>query len=227
MSSEALSWAFKQKVKPSGAKFTLIALCECANYKTGRITPSIAHLEEITGQNRKSIIAHIAQLEAQGFITDTGERTGRTMQIKVYAASLGTIPETEPYQKRNSSKNGAKQSQKRDTEPSLEPSTPSLPIGNDCPPCGEPALKPEHIGEEWNATAKRLGKPAVRDLTPERRQLLKARIAQYALDDFLDVFGKIERSPFLRGDTGWRGCNFDWVFKKANFQKILEGNYDQ
>jgi len=88
-------------------------------------------------------------------------------------------------------------------------------------------LKPAHVVEEWNKVAVRLAKPSVRDLTPERRQLLKARIAQYDLDDFLTVFGKIERSAFLRGDTGWRGGNFDWVFKKANFQKILEGNYDK
>ena len=90
-----------------------------------------------------------------------------------------------------------------------------------------PGLKPEHVVEEWNTLAGRLGKPKVRDLTPERRQLLKARIAQYELDDFLNVFGKIERSPFLRGDTGWQRCSFDWIFKKANFQKALEGNYDQ
>lgn len=96
-----------------------------------------------------------------------------------------------------------------------------------CPSSDEPTLRPEHIFERWNEEAQRLGKPKVRDLTPERRQLLKARIGQYPIDDFLDVFGKIERSPFLRGDTGWHGCNFDWVFKKANFQKILEGNYDQ
>ncbi len=90
-----------------------------------------------------------------------------------------------------------------------------------------PALKPEHIMEVWNESAPRLGKPCVRTLTPERRQLLKARIGQYQLGDFQEVFGKIERSAFLRGDTGWHGCTFDWVFKKANFQKILEGNYDQ
>lgn len=87
-----------------------------------------------------------------------------------------------------------------------------------------PILKPEHVVEIWNETAPRIGKPSVRDITPERRQLLKARIGQYALEDFQSVFGKIERSAFL---SGWRGCGFDWVFKKANFQKILEGNYDQ
>lgn len=88
------------------------------------------------------------------------------------------------------------------------------------------ALKPEHIFEEWNNLAKRIGKPVARDLTPERRQLLRSRIAQYDIDDFVNVFGRIERSPFLRGDNGWRGCTFDWVLKKQNFQKILEGNYD-
>jgi hypothetical protein len=87
-------------------------------------------------------------------------------------------------------------------------------------------VKPEHIFERWNQTAAAIGKPKVRDLTPERRQLLRARIAQYSMEDFLSVFGKIEASPFLRGDTGWKGGNFDWVFKKGNFQKIIEGNYD-
>lgn len=89
------------------------------------------------------------------------------------------------------------------------------------------SLKPEHIVEEWNKVAGKINKPKVRDLTPERRQLLKARINQYPLPDFLTVFNKIEHSPFLRGDTGWSRCSFDWIFKKANFQKTLEGNYDR
>lgn len=97
----------------------------------------------------------------------------------------------------------------------------------DCPSGDEPALRPEHVVDEWNKLAVNLGKPRVRDLTPERRSLLKARIAQYSLEDFLAVFGKIDGSPFLRGDKDWGGCTFDWVFKKANFQKILEGNYDR
>lgn len=123
MSSEALSWAFRQECKSSSVKFTLVALCECANFKTGRITPSIAHIAEITGQNRKTIIANLAILEAEGFIRDTGERCGRTGQIKVYQAETETVPKAERSQKRNSSENGRKESQKRDTEPSWEPSS--------------------------------------------------------------------------------------------------------
>lgn len=92
---------------------------------------------------------------------------------------------------------------------------------------GDPeALKPEHFVEAWNDLADRLAKPKVRDITPERRVRLKARIAGYSLDDFRTVLGNVERSPFLRGDRQWRGCTFDWLTKKANFQKILEGNYN-
>lgn len=90
----------------------------------------------------------------------------------------------------------------------------------------EEKLNPKHVVDFWNETAVQLGKPRVRDLTPERRNLLKARMAQYSIEDFVTVFNSVRSSPFLRGDTGWRGCTFDWVFKKANFQKILEGNYN-
>lgn len=86
------------------------------------------------------------------------------------------------------------------------------------------ALKPAHIFEKWNDVAGRLGKPRVRDLTPSRRQLLNARIAQHPIDDFVTVFSKIEASDFLRNG---RFCTFDWVMKRANFQKIIEGNYDE
>lgn len=88
------------------------------------------------------------------------------------------------------------------------------------------ALKPEHVFEKWNEIAGAIGRPRIRDLTPERRQLVRARIAQYGIDDFVAVFGKVAASPFLRGDRNWRGATFDWVMKKGNFQKILEGNYD-
>jgi len=88
------------------------------------------------------------------------------------------------------------------------------------------ALKPEHVVERWNEIAPALGKPKVRILTPERRQRVKARIGGFSLDEFREVIGNIQTSPFLRGDTGWQGMSFDWFTKKTNFVKILEGNYN-
>lgn len=93
----------------------------------------------------------------------------------------------------------------------------------DCPSDDEPTLKPEHILEKWNEIAPAIGKPAIRKLTPERREMVKARINQNSIDDFVTVFGNIRGSPFL---SEWRGMGFDWVMKKANFQKVLEGNYN-
>lgn len=88
------------------------------------------------------------------------------------------------------------------------------------------ALKPDHVAEKWNEIAGAIGRPRIRGLTPERRQLVRSRIAQYQIEDFVAVFGKCTESPFLRGEKGWSGATFDWVMKKSNFQKILEGNYD-
>jgi hypothetical protein len=89
------------------------------------------------------------------------------------------------------------------------------------------ALKPEHVVSVWNdEIAPTLGKPTVRKLTPERLVRLKARIAGFTVAEFREVISNILTSPFLRGDTGWHGFSFDWFTKKANFVKILEGNYN-
>jgi hypothetical protein len=89
------------------------------------------------------------------------------------------------------------------------------------------ALKPEHVVSVWNdEIAPALGKPTVRKLTPERLVRLRARIAGFTVAEFREVISNIMASPFLRGDTGWPGFSFDWFTKKANFVKILEGNYN-
>jgi hypothetical protein len=90
----------------------------------------------------------------------------------------------------------------------------------------ENTVSVQDVFDGWNAMAPRIGKPLVQRVTDSRRKLLKARIAQYSVDDFRKVFRNAEESPFLRGDTGWHGFSFDWMFKQANFVKILEGNYN-
>jgi hypothetical protein len=88
------------------------------------------------------------------------------------------------------------------------------------------ALKPEHFVESWNVLAGELGLAGIRKLTAERRVKLKSRIKDFTVEEFREVLANIRASPFLRGDKGWRGCTFDWVTKKANFLKVLEGNYN-
>ena len=132
------------------------------------------------------------------------------------------------YRKRQKKQSAARVKRKRNvTVTAQETDTDTeLSTNVDCAKADASALKPEHVVEKWNEIAQAMGKPRVRDLTPTRRQLIKARIAQYQLEDFVGVFDRIQRSAFLRGDKGWTGCTFDWSMKRANFQKILEGNYD-
>jgi len=105
--------------------------------------PSSAYLADATGQDRKTVLANLAKLREWGLIVDTGERKGTTGQIVVYRLVCGPDLFTEQSQNRDSPENGtlknsaeigtvervpktaakstvfgAKESQKRDTEPS-------------------------------------------------------------------------------------------------------------
>jgi predicted phage replisome organizer len=67
--------------------------------------------------------------------------------------------------------------------------------------------------------------PAVRSLSDARRKSIKARLKDYTMDDFRQVFQNAEASSFLKGlDGGWK-ASFDWLIKEANMLKVLEGNY--
>jgi hypothetical protein len=90
----------------------------------------------------------------------------------------------------------------------------------------EPALAVTEVFQGYQTLAKSLGLPVPRDLTPERRQLIRFRIGQYPIEDFQTVFAKCRDSPFLRGDKGRTPLTIDWLMQKKNFQKVLEGNYD-
>lgn len=111
------------------------------------------------------------------------------------------------------------------TSPKAETETEEESPNGDSSSDDEPKLTIEHVFEGYQGLAGELGLPVPRDLTPERRQLIRGRISHYPLADFLIVFARCRGSPFLRGDKGRTPLTIDWLFKKANFQKVLEGNY--
>lgn len=121
MSWGALAWAAKRKVDRAADKLILLALAERHNEEADLAYPSVAWLAEFSSLDRKTVIASLGRLETIGLISDSGERFGKTNQVKAYRLHLETVPKAEQSQKRNSSEIPAKQSQKRDTEPSKEP----------------------------------------------------------------------------------------------------------
>lgn len=130
MSIAAVDWAFKQTVGGSALKFLLVALANYAD-ETGICYPSVRRLTEDTEQDRKTILKHIAKLEAIKLLEDTNKRCGLTRSIPIYrlllsSPKIGTT--SKQSQKRDSQAvpnfHGSspvfppKQSQKRDTDPS-------------------------------------------------------------------------------------------------------------
>lgn len=125
-------------------------------------------------------------------------------------------------------RNASERSGTQEDAPETETETEVLSPNGDSPSGDGPDLKIEHVFEAYQDMARELGIAVPRDLTPERRQLIRGRIAQYPLADFLAAFAKCRGSPFLRGDRNGRTpLSIDWLMKKGNFQKTLEGNYDR
>jgi pyocin large subunit-like protein len=80
----ALQWSLRQNPPKSADKFVLLALV--AHLPPGKRTcfPSIAAICDLALLKRQTVIDCPATLEALGLIEDTGDRSGRTRQIKVW-----------------------------------------------------------------------------------------------------------------------------------------------
>ena len=208
-------------------KIVLLALADCANDE-GQCWPSMATLAKKCSKSERTVQGVIKQLVDVGHLSRE-EIVGRGCKYVVHPVKIAPADASPPQPLRRR-RERQKPPQPLRVTPAAAADKPSKNHNQPSDPCASDdarAVTPALIVDAWNRTAPKLGKPKVRDLTDSRRQLLKARAGQYSLIDFQEVFGKIERSAFLRGDTGWHGCTFDWVFKRGNFQKILEGNYDQ
>ncbi|MCX6553154.1 MAG: hypothetical protein NTY02_19495 [Acidobacteria bacterium] len=80
--------------------------------------------------------------------------------------------------------------------------------------------------ELWNAGTT---PPIARCLqvSETRRRKAQARLQERVLDEWSQVIGRIEASPFCRGenDRGWV-ATFDWLLQPDVAVKVLEGKYD-
>ncbi len=120
-----------QKAPSSPAKFVLVTLADTASAGDWLAWPSVAYLSETTQQDRKTVLSNLKKLELASLIAEAG-RTGRTGQVTVWRLPVvtpgkspknGTLstPPTVPDFLGNSTVFPLKESQKRDTEPVIEP----------------------------------------------------------------------------------------------------------
>lgn len=94
------------------------------------------------------------------------------------------------------------------------------------PTAPQPLTKQEVI-EAWQTRMVPQGFPAIRKMTGQRERLLRARLRDSTLDEWLQAMAALERSAFCRGenDRGWR-ADFDFLLQPKSFTKLLEGAYD-
>ena len=99
-------------------------------------------------------------------------------------------------------------------------------MGEGTPPKAATDFPYEEFRRAFIECCPSLPKPnAVSEWTANRKKALRAK--KISAEEFRDVCKKIDRSDFLSGRDGkWRGCSFDWILKPANWQKIMEGNYE-
>lgn len=92
----------------------------------------------------------------------------------------------------------------------------------------------QRIMEDYNRTCTAL--PSIRAITEERKTQIRALMNGMDRDQILpdksvyerlhNIFQNAQDSDFLSGRDGcWAGCAFDWLIKKKNALKVLEGTY--
>ena len=77
------------------------------------------------------------------------------------------------------------------------------------------------IAQEYDLSGKQL------KIDDKRKKAIKNLFKEYSVEELLQAIDKIHISKFMQGDNKnkWQ-VTFDWLIKKDNLLKVLEGNYD-
>lgn len=86
----------------------------------------------------------------------------------------------------------------------------------------------ELLGTDWNIFAAEYGLQQIGVIEPGSKRDRSTLAFVKSERDMAAVFTKIRASPFLLGQLGGTfRVNLDWIMKPDNFNKIIEGNYDE
>lgn len=75
---------------------------------------------------------------------------------------------------------------------------------------------------EFVMAAKKHEWPTPRNLDPDRKQKLRARLNEHGVDGWKQMLQEAEASDWLKTEFKLR---LDWVLEPKNFRKVIEGNY--
>ena len=84
------------------------------------------------------------------------------------------------------------------------------------------------VRTSWNKMMEGKGIPLLRsEIKGQRKRMFAARVREYGKDTVWRVMRSAAASSYLNGggSKGWT-ATFDWLFRPTNFQKVLDGHYD-
>lgn len=84
------------------------------------------------------------------------------------------------------------------------------------------------VRREWNRLMQGTGIPLLRsEITGQRQRMFRARVREHGKNCVWGVMRKAAASTYLGGGgpSGWT-ATFDWLMRPSNFQKVLDGHYD-
>jgi biotin operon repressor len=233
MSVESITWAFKQDVPRSTAKFVLVAMANCSNPE-GICYTSAEYLASATGQDRKTVLENIKRLKEGGYLEDTGQRTGRTGQVPIYRLQVSKNGTVSQEEKRDGSENG--------TVPKTEANSPVFSvkqsrISAQTPPKtghGNVLKRKDTKGKRNTAQAPQNSEPEFDPMTtlvgagvPQQvakdwlkvRRAKSAPLTQTAWDAIVDEAAlagiKPEDAVRIAAANSWQGFKASWLTKAA------------
>ena len=199
---------------------------EIVEVDTGERITSEVKLAKKWGWSRTKVRTFLKLLEQDDMIENIKENGKRT-RLKVLNYSkyqgLENSKKTEKKQGENNTKTRAKQERNTNNNDNNKNND-----NNDNKDKNKPSVPYQKIKKLYNQICgDQL--PSIRTISDQRRKHLRARWKEEGnLDIFEYLFRKTIQSDFLTGDNdrGWQ-ADFDWLIKnETNFNKVLEGRYD-
>ena len=199
---------------------------EIVEVDTGERITSEVKLAKKWGWSRTKVRTFLKLLEQDDMIENIKENGKRT-RLKVLNYSkyqgLENSKKTEKKQGENNTKTRAKQERNTNNNDNNKNND-----NNDNKDKNKPSMPYQKIKKLYNQICgDQL--PSIRTISDQRKKHLRARWKEEGnLDIFEYLFRKTIQSDFLTGDNdrGWQ-ADFDWLIKnETNFNKVLEGRYD-
>nr|WP_294713472.1 DNA replication protein DnaD [Prevotella sp.] len=186
----------------------------------GQMVASIGYLKDRWGKNHQTILKFLKTLETEGMIT---------RKVLYRQTAIITICNYESYQTSDNDGVYSIVATNKEYNNNISSSLRSEDLSDKKSDSQKSDMDLSKFVVFWNSEIEKQKStiPKIRSIQGKRKNHILARCREHGKEAIAEMVRKMAQSDFLNGnnDRGWI-ANFDWVFLPTNFQKVLDGNYD-